>query len=866
MITVRIATVDRSDKVKTEVTRRTVKMSLGLGSEWKATIPVFDLDAIAGYRPDMDDAVVIEHDGTSPATTLFNGDAVGIQEGPLDVEANEGVLSVITAKAALDLLEKIEDVTETFAAGLTRKQAIQQLHTAYLTGTGITLDPAMSNGATLPEIVVDGVTPAVVLNQIQDITGDVWRLTPDDVLEMFAPGDKTAVISLDDTNAGSVTVDKSRSKFCNRVRLKIGTASLVVKDDVFTGDGLTDSWESTYTPATNTETGVPLWRGVIHVDDGVSPVDETLSEPGGGGSWEFNAATNVLTRMAGNLPSGVVATFTYTVQFPVTVVVEDAASIAAVGLWSKTFTRTNIFDMAAGIDAAQGLLATGLTHPRIVTLMTTAGFELPGTTITLTFPKRLITGSWLITNVDVADFEGDDVEYTYTCQSGTRQQRTSRDTVRDRLEQSSGSSAVAVPTVAAGDVTGSGTAGGIAAWSGVKTLTTRNSGALSVVGRSVNSAGNPVDISATATSDAVLRESGSTVGFGQVATGGLADDAVTNAKIRNSGALSVIGRSANSAGDPADISAVAASDAVLRESGGVVGFGQVATAGLADGAVTNIKVATGIDAAKLGDGSVSNTEYQYLDGLRGNIQDQIDQRMGDLIARRFWGMTCALEASPTHRAIGWGCMGTSDASGTFNPILGGSNGDVSDAAGQWSQFLTAADDTQIGLVAGMKSTTYSGQLFKSIIDPVFYCRFRTGPNITDTRWWIGLATGIPAVGTDNPGTIDYAMFRHSGGTDSGWVGAVRDLTTQQVSSTVASIAVSTEYIAKIRVASNGTAIFFSIWNGSSWSSEVQMSTNLPRTTVMLGLVCTMHRKTGGSGDKTFDYSAMMAVPDPVIYE
>jgi len=66
----------------------------------------------------------------------------------------------------------------------------------------------------------------------------------------------------------------------------------------------------------------------------------------------------------------------------------------------------------------------------------------------------------------------------------------------------------------------------------------------------------------------------------------IANNAVTNAKLRDSGALSVIGRSANSAGDPADISASAASDAVLRESGSTVGFGTVATGGIANAAVT----------------------------------------------------------------------------------------------------------------------------------------------------------------------------------------------------------------------------------------------------------------------------------------
>jgi len=118
----------------------------------------------------------------------------------------------------------------------------------------------------------------------------------------------------------------------------------------------------------------------------------------------------------------------------------------------------------------------------------------------------------------------------------------------------------------------------------------RNSGALSVIGRSANSTGDPADISASAASDAVLRESGSVLGFGTVATGGIANNAVTNTKIRQSAALTVIGRAANSTGDVADIGAGSDGD-VLRRSGTALGFGSIATAGIGDDQVSNAKLA-----------------------------------------------------------------------------------------------------------------------------------------------------------------------------------------------------------------------------------------------------------------------------------
>ena len=70
----------------------------------------------------------------------------------------------------------------------------------------------------------------------------------------------------------------------------------------------------------------------------------------------------------------------------------------------------------------------------------------------------------------------------------------------------------------------------------------------------------------------------------------IAANAVTNAALRDSAALSVIGRSANSSGDPADISTTATSAAVLRESGSVLGFGTIATAGVTDAAITYAKI------------------------------------------------------------------------------------------------------------------------------------------------------------------------------------------------------------------------------------------------------------------------------------
>jgi hypothetical protein len=100
----------------------------------------------------------------------------------------------------------------------------------------------------------------------------------------------------------------------------------------------------------------------------------------------------------------------------------------------------------------------------------------------------------------------------------------------------------------------------------------------------------------------------------------IAADAVTNANLRDSGALSVIGRSVNSSGNPADISAISGSDAVLRESGGVLGFGTIASSGIANLAITNGKLADdAVQTNKIGDESVTFAKMQLVatDSLLG---------------------------------------------------------------------------------------------------------------------------------------------------------------------------------------------------------------------------------------------------------
>ena len=120
--------------------------------------------------------------------------------------------------------------------------------------------------------------------------------------------------------------------------------------------------------------------------------------------------------------------------------------------------------------------------------------------------------------------------------------------------------------------------------------------------------------------DIVVTGSGSvwTIDANSVTSSKIAANEVADADIRQSAGLSVLGRSANSTGNIADITA-GSDNYVLRRSGTTLGFGTVATGGIADSAITAVKIisnavgttalATGsVTALKLGDSAVTEVK------------------------------------------------------------------------------------------------------------------------------------------------------------------------------------------------------------------------------------------------------------------
>lgn len=161
----------------------------------------------------------------------------------------------------------------------------------------------------------------------------------------------------------------------------------------------------------------------------------------------------------------------------------------------------------------------------------------------------------------------------------------------------------------------------------------RQSAGLSVMGNAAVGTGNVSDILANAGSGAVLRESGGTLGFGQVASAGIATNAVGNTQLRQSGPLSVIGNSSNAVANPNDIVASVGTGQVLREFGGTLAFGPVASNGIAGNAVGNAQLRQGAGLSVIGNATNATANVADIVGSGAFNVLQIDSTGSSLI----WG-------------------------------------------------------------------------------------------------------------------------------------------------------------------------------------------------------------------------------------
>jgi hypothetical protein len=421
-ITITINGVNQTTKCRDAVLEGGRQLNYNRVAGSPATLTLFTYDRTGGgggFRPAIDHTVVVA-DG---ATTLFSGVITDIREQALSDAStgwDKGILSSLTCADQNGLLLR-DTYTKTYADGTTLKQVLQDLIANPLAGRGITLDGAQANGPALTGFKFVDAYIDDILNSLTTITGYVWDITPGKVLSAISPGSVSCGFSLTDGGGsiyGGVTIEQGRSEnYANRVTVVAGPAAQLLITETITGNGVLDHWVLTYSPATDVN-GYIISQGVV-TEVGVAI--RTLSPPGGGGFYTWTAATNTLTRTAGALGLGQVATLLYVVQFPISVTANDAGEQAAHGIYARRFIVEDVTDLPTATQLATGLLSRSIASPATVHVAHRKGLAKPGQSVVLTFSERNINATYMITEVSFWNEVDGSITYALGCVSGSTQ-------------------------------------------------------------------------------------------------------------------------------------------------------------------------------------------------------------------------------------------------------------------------------------------------------------------------------------------------------------------------------------------------------------------------------------------------------------
>jgi hypothetical protein len=424
-------------RVIEKIERRGIRITLALGSNWTCDLATYDNDSTSGaYRPNLRDNLSVDYEGQR----LFKGPVTTRRDSPR-ARTNKGNICRVTAKANVLVSEQLQVDDFEAAAGQTLEQIVTALHThgsPSLADHGIALDPSMPTGPTLAEVTsFDGVTFQQAFNRLMERTGSIIRITPDDVLQAFAPGDEVCAYALTATNGlarGAVTWEESSSKFVNRVTVEFGSGTFAVTE-TFPADGIDYSFPLAYTYVADFETVNNDGTQEIATRQGIGfdlAVQWLFYPPAVvGDPWTLRRETTGVP----DPPAAGTITVTYLAQFPMRVTVEDAGSIATDGLWHRKYQRPDIFDIAEATEEADGLLRVNGATPKTITVRTREyPMPLPGDVINLNFPDRLIPDDdYLITRVAAEDYVDQKFEFVLTCVEGTEPQQSWTDTLKSLI-------------------------------------------------------------------------------------------------------------------------------------------------------------------------------------------------------------------------------------------------------------------------------------------------------------------------------------------------------------------------------------------------------------------------------------------------
>lgn len=570
------------------------------------------------FRPSLGQTVFVTENGVR----VFGGYVTGLRERALS-GPNADDLVVEVQATSYELNAKRRKITRSFSAGSpaeTIGDAFAALVDEYYGDVGVTLHPDQVAGPELGYVAFEREGGDTVNKQLADSVGYLQSIDFENRLRAWAPGDIAAPHNYDeDTNPelfeGDIEVERQlQNGYANRVILVGEPIAVPDFQDDFTGDGVTEDWPLTYKvggPYPYFVAGAVAFGIVFYPATGTT---ESIGGVEGPQLWAYDPIAQTIRRKAGPVANGVDFVFPYHGLFIPEATVEDAGEIETYGLYEYEEEVTSITTDLSAQGYAAAILAQKLaSKDEIVTIKTRELGYHPGQTMGIASPKYVLTGDFLLTQVDTTADADVRLLRTITAAKSLNNEHDFRTNLRRWEGQSVNGSETGTSSTTSSAGAGMGLhatnhrLGGIDAIKLDDLATPDDNTDLNV-----STSRHGLTPKITGSDGDVLTKSGAAAVW-SAASATVADDSVTNAKLANMAQSTIKGRAVGAGtGDPTDLTgtqATAILDNMVGDSGAGGTKGLVPAPASGDTAAGRFLKADGSWAAPSGTGAPADAEY-----------------------------------------------------------------------------------------------------------------------------------------------------------------------------------------------------------------------------------------------------------------
>lgn len=387
------------------IKRKSLDLSETANSRTNLRVAVDSVDGT--YRTANGQVTTLVHDGTP----IFGGYVLYPEERGL-ADFGPSITNTFDAVDWTQLADR-RVVTETYAAGMTVRDIVDDLRLKYLDVFSVTLDPTMPAGTVLGEVKFTRLQLTKALSLIAEMAwdeGGYFVINPAKALGMFQVGTLPAPWTITPTTPnhfGDIWTSKTWDGYSNRIIIEGGIGDKTILLESHFGDGVVRVFTVDYP--------VKEIIGTIRTSTASAEQEHAVGRFGiDDMPWTFDAATNTLRQRAAETVLGAsdwVRLNEYVATFPKVVIATDATAYSVfggVGPWEAVIPYTQIFDKNALAALAATHLARALLGRQPMRYRTLRAGLHAGMMQPVLWPLRDLNSSFFISTIRLAEFEDTD--------------------------------------------------------------------------------------------------------------------------------------------------------------------------------------------------------------------------------------------------------------------------------------------------------------------------------------------------------------------------------------------------------------------------------------------------------------------------